>query len=526
MAEPLGKEVVEFEATGLTEIIAETKRLEDEVKRAYAAQMALNAKLNDPVWRAQRGAVQKLAEANRQLEASSKKVNTAVEDARESIGAQYAQVKALNTALKDPATLQRARDTAKLAAETRQLLDIEEKLTRTQLRRQSLTERSGRLRSGEYLAGRRTDSNLGFREGLADLRERRAALASGQFGREVVLNARLQSAADQLTKAERRAELTALHGRLAAGAMLGLERARPGMLAAGVAGGVGLGMARSGLSGTVEGNALSMEMHLLNRELAGAILPAVKDLTRALRWVRQKTEKLTGGQQDVLGYGMLAAGGLGFAGLAAGPIMSMVGVIGKLATGLRGGAASTVAAQLAGGAAGQVATNAGSSMVRQAGAGAAGGAATTAGGGLLAKLGIGGLSGGSVVGIGLASIAAEVGRAGGRSKFFEGAREGSGRKMLQGGLEYLSPAAWFTGKATEKLMGGSRRTPMIADAGFEDFDESYRRVATTTALQAAVEMESGGKLANAGKNPQQESADTLKLIWDFLNNKFGMPNLR
>jgi hypothetical protein len=59
-----------------------------------------------------------------------------------------------------------------------------------------------------------------------------------------------------------------------------------------------------------------------------------------------------------------------------------------------------------------------------------------------------------------------------------------------------------------------RFPPFFFPAGFEGFDEAYRRVATVVSLRAAIEQEPGGALAKKKNESGLDATDSLRLIWD------------
>lgn len=114
--------------------------------------------------------------------------------------------------------------------------------------------------------------------------------------------------AEHDSKAEHKAEMVAKYGRVGA-TVAGFGQSKGAQVASwgafGAAGMV-LGAARSGFSGTVEGNRLSAQFTLLNRELAGAFVPAIKMVTSALVRLRHFLEGMGPLGQDLLAFGTTA----------------------------------------------------------------------------------------------------------------------------------------------------------------------------------------------------------------------------
>lgn len=158
----------------------------------------------------------------------------------------------------------------------------------------------------------------------------------------------------------REMDLRARFGQRAGGLLAGAERfAQSGMGraiggAATAFGAFAGNAARSGFSGTVEGNRLAFEFQLLNREFASAFKPVIELFTEGVSRVRRFMQSLDGaGQRMVMIAGLLAGaygtmrvarsvgGALGLAGAASGA-GSLLGMGGA-------GAAGAGAAALAGG---------------------------------------------------------------------------------------------------------------------------------------------------------------------------------
>lgn len=119
-----------------------------------------------------------------------------------------------------------------------------------------------------------------------------AALNAFKISDDVRLSIRrAQEAQDNLEKSARR--LTIVFGSLSAG--LGL-------------------FIRSGLSGTIEGERLSLRFEMLSRQITALFLPALDTLTRTLERIVGWFRSLSGDQQNVLGTtALLAVGAVGLA---------------------------------------------------------------------------------------------------------------------------------------------------------------------------------------------------------------------
>jgi len=546
-------ELVKFTSEGLDDIEAQTKAVEEAVKRAYAAQLAQNLALRDPAVRRAAQDVARLAKENRGLLDTTEQL-TAADKLRLANQDRIARISS-GAFRKEAATLaDLRREKEKIGRVEKEILRDGERRARADRRadfrsgaaladlrgaaRGTLRERIDALRvrgqalaSGDYASAARRSGHLAHAEARAGLGERAALLGSGEYSRGVARRESLRAQEAVLAAAERKTELQTIHGRRVGGALYGLERARPGLLAAGAAGAAGVGMARSGFAGTVEGNALAMEMHLLNREIAAALLPVLKDLTSAVRFVRKKFEGLSETGQDVVGYGIAGAVGLGALGAAAGTISKVAGGLSKIGRVLG-----------LGGAAGGTATAAAGSMIGEV----VGTAGATAAGTTLAKSG--GKAAGRmryVKGVGWVAVAtaaaarlASMDEGEGKS-IYQLQREAGGSKVTAGAISTMAGIVdFFGGSDITKTFGmstsadykrelagqkvrdlpDSHRNAHIADAGFEGFDETYQRVATATALQAATEQGPGGALAAKGQDPAQKSADTLDIILQLLQS--------
>lgn len=265
---------------------------------------------------------------------------------------------------------------------------------------------------------------------------------------------------------------------------------RIGLYAGGAALAAGAGLARSGLSGTVEGNRLGLETQLLGREVAGAMKPFTDGITNATMRVRKWMESLSKTQQDMAMYGGLLVAGT----------VALRAVIGGSAFGaLAGGAARGVA----GAAATVAAGGAGTALA------AAGGAAATRLGGAARFLRR------NAKGIGFAALPAALAfEATDAEAERRGERPSDYYARLRAGGRSRAGAAWTTaGRSVAKLFGaddadttrermeaGNRRNVTLADAGFESVGSGYDRLSTSLALvdaSAAAARESAAGTAAA-----------------------------
>ena len=592
--EALGREVVEFTATGLDEMKLSVEEAREAILKQYTATVALNAVAKDPAMRQRAKDTARLAKETRELLSIEEQVTEA--DKQRTANATRA------AAIRSGAYRQETTTLANLRREAEKLDHVERKdrLRSGQFLSDSRAANSGRLAgaatslgerqrlltSGEYLRGRNMAGSAAAGHAQMDHRERTAALDSGLYVKEQHQHQRLKSQsmaaslrerrvlvasglhtqgaslaaahaqeAATVGRLERHSQLVGEHGRLAGSAMYGLERARPGMLAAGAAGAVGLGMARRGLSGTVEGGALEREMGLLNREIGNSLVPVLRDLTGVVRWLRDKAEKLTGGQQDALGYGIAGVAAIGGLGLAANTIKSALSGLSTVAVKLGLKSASAAGPLLASAAGGgllsrtvspavsgslpgapPIGTGKASAIIPiglPAGALPAAGAASK--GSRLARFGraAGPIGAALAIGGGLANMEPH------EKSFYRLARESGENKLAStvGGLfaslaEFVGAgdvSQFFGGRGTKGFredmarkkvrdLPNEHHNSLIKTAGFEDLDAAYERTATEVAMASAFESEPGGKLhqAPAVKDAQAESASTLRQILEIL----------
>mgnify|MGYP001788184754 CR=1 FL=1 len=116
-----------------------------------------------------------------------------------------------------------------------------------------------------------------------------------------------------IAKNSHRADLNARYGN-AGGRLAAAGESRAfGMgagLAAGAAGGA-LAMAASGFQGTVEMQQFTTALSFASREMAGAFVPALKNLTALMNIARLLLSQMSGSQQEVLAKTALTVAGLG-----------------------------------------------------------------------------------------------------------------------------------------------------------------------------------------------------------------------
>lgn len=300
------------------------------------------------------------------------------------------------------------------------------------------------------------------RNALALRNQQRAAdLSSGAFQRQAAAMGALNKESARLGRMETMAGLVAQHGRFGAvvrnnaAELTLLGRVMGGTLGAGVA--LGVGLARSGLQGTVEGYRLEYAWLRLSRAVAGIAVPAVEKLAE---WVGKAAgwfERLSGRQQDtILKIGLFTAGTLA----AVAALKSMIVVGGAAMSVLRGiGLASMVGggAGAVGGAAAATG-NAGAALASRglmtgaamnAGAGLAGGAAASGSRGLLARA----APALAPVAVGAAAVAMSEDRLNkneGPGAYYNRLREG-GRSRLGAGFSVFGKSLEMLGTKTGLL---------------------------------------------------------------------------
>lgn len=274
----------------------------------------------------------------------------------------------------------------------------------------------------------------------------------------------------QHAAAARHAVAVARYGRTGAMVAGGLSRAAPYLGNAAM--GLGLGItagARAGFQGTVEGNRLHNEISQINKELAGAFLPVMKEVTAGMKGLRRVLQSLGPAGQNAVMFGGLAATGYG--------AYRAYGIGQQVLAHATGQAA---ASKIAAGTATSTATS------------AAGGAAGTG-----ATLGLKSAAMGAGVSNPLLALAAvaDLTRKAGLMKGVEGVQQRSFSKIASGAINYMSPGTFFTQMATKSAMGGDKgddakhRRVTLADAGFEGIGSAYERVSNSAALVGSQNAE-------------------------------------
>lgn len=363
---------------------------------------------------------------------------------------------------------------------------------------------------------------------LAELRERRAtAQVEAAIGRQV-----------------REMDLRYRYGQRFGGFLAGAERFGQSGMGRAVMGGVTAAgafagnAARSGFSGTVEGNRLAFEWQLLNREFASAFKPVIELFTAGVSRVRRFMQGLDGaGQRMVMIAGLLAGaygtlrvarsvgGAIGLAGAASG-----LGGAGGL-LGLGAGATA-----LAGGGAAATAGKKSAPTVVPAGAGGG------AGGGAVGRLAQAGLyaaplfdaergysiTGNALRGIRAKTDAERMGAAGdllGDIKNNGGTFGGFGfdrlllnsdyakRKAAESGIDLDSPAA---GKKNDP-----RQNVTPAEYGFDEVGSSYKRASISFLNNEAASTP--GNTGESGQVPILQEIAKLMAQAVALAEKNGQP---
>lgn len=362
-----------------------------------------------------------------------------------------------------------------------------------------------------------------FRDRLA-LEARRAAVASGQYARELSQRRELARETEKVMRLEERARYQSQYGRFGGAIAYGAARLAGNPLlraAAGatVAGGAAVtGLASRGFSGTVEGNRLATEFQMISRELAGAFRPAVQWATRALQTFRKFLERFSEREQNMLMLGGLVVGGLGAVGVGRMALggLGLAGVAGRFGMG-------SMVAGVGGGALG----------IGHEVMGAAG-----AYGGLRAAFApkVAGLTrlGSVVKGIGskmlpvAGALTAYDALDGG---YYSTARSRGSSRFTAGataaGLSLLNTATfgygadWFgyskedrARAMAERARGAdpTRRMVTIADAGFEAPGSAYERLTTALAMR------------DAGEEPKSAES-ILTEIRDMLRSAIGLEKI-
>ncbi len=268
-------------------------------------------------------------------------------------------------------------------------------------------------------------------------------------------NELIRQGREQLRIDEARARLVNRYGSVIGGGLYGFNQFRSSPLGGAIGRGslaLGAGItagAMSGLSGTVEGNKLANEFKLINRELAGAFLPAVQAATGALRFLRKGLQSLGGGSQNALMAGGLAATGYG--------AYKAYGIGSQILAHAGGQAAGNAI----GGGGGAAARGAGSKASMLGGMGAAGPIAFMAAATAYSVQGRKSQN----------SMLESLGIGKKTANFINDATVGPGGKYLGGDYGV-------------GFGGGAHRRPTIADAGLDSVGSGYERVGQALALQS------------------------------------------
>lgn len=292
--------------------------------------------------------------------------------------------------------------------------------------------------------------------------QRAADLASGAFAQHARQMAAITRESERLARAERLASLVSAHGRF--GGVIRNNAAELSMLgrtlglttAAGVA--LGVGLARSGLQGTVEGYRLEYAWLRLSRSVAAIAVPAIDKLASVLHRVAGWFEKLSGPQQDaIMKMGLLTVGAM-----ALGSALSGVVTVGSAAVRIFQALAASKAAAGVGNlaSAGAAAASAGSGL----GAGLAGGAAGGAAGVGVQRIFVGG----AASAMGAAAIGAATPRALGAGSRIVPAIASSAPLMLGAAGGMTGPRVTQLGPGTPNpgmAAAGASRLGMLAAGG-------------------------------------------------------------
>ena len=375
---------IELSAKGVLEVQAQIDALKDSTKGATDAAVVMNKALQDP---RNRGAIRSL-ETIRQLNLSVLQVErqraaltvrseqTYGRGALAAVRQELDLKRQLSKVEADHAQLRRA--AAQTDARANGLADARErvKLNQQMLRDERELARFKRVAQSQHDATPDGRKQVEAAARLAAYAKQKAAVEAAA-AKEAALQSRLaqsSGAAGLATAKERmrvakaeadiaknshRSDLAARHGRLGGSiAALGESKgfgAGAG-LATGAAGGA-LAMAGAGFQGTVEMQQFQTALTFASRELAGAFVPALKNLTALANIVRLLFGQMSESQQKVVAATTLTVGGLAAMNVAlyrttGVTLMGAAAGASRLATG--GGAAGTGTAG-AGGAAGALA---------------------------------------------------------------------------------------------------------------------------------------------------------------------------
>jgi hypothetical protein len=289
------------------------------------------------------------------------------------------------------------------------------------------------------------------------------SLADGSMARQIRSVKQLN---DQYTQIQRKGELIAKYGERwgsiihrYGGALNTAGNIAAGGAAAGAA--TAAGLARSGFQGTVEQNRFDLEMKMLAREFAGVMMPVLKAMTQAARFIRERMEGLSSAGQNVA-----------MAATVAGGLASSAWAMRSLVTG-------GIAARLAG----FGGTAAGGASAAGVGAAEAAGIGATAAGASRAKWAA--RAGAAAVPLTLAYAAATSSyrRPGERPSEYYDRRRAAGESKVESGLSVAGAtisSLWERSRTdqeerAEAAAKASHRYPTVAGGGFEEGDEMYKR---------------------------------------------------
>jgi hypothetical protein len=394
-----------------------------------------------------------------------------------------------------------------IVAVTKQLTDEANKATKAyEALKKVISDPTTRTAARNLEVQRQNSASLANVEAKRlDLAVRKQRLSSGAYAQEARGLQQVAREQEKVERMERRAQLAAKYGRVGgAVAHVGESMAARGLgrAAAGIAG-VTIASAKSGFSGTVEGNRLALELKLVSRELAGAFKPALEIATKGLQNLRTWLSKLNPQQQN-----QLALGAIGIAGVAGAHLLSKAVLGVGLGAAVRGGLSSPLALPLlaAGAGYGREATGvaaayggvragmAGRSILRGAARVAGPFAALSA----IHDAGTGGFYSG-LRGRGENKFVSALGAAGGGlldlitfGAFGESFRKNNAAQIRAGQAIGTNPAG--------------HQAVTIADAGFEQAGSAYERVTNALSLTDA----------------QVDTRDILTQIRDIVMSALGM----
>jgi hypothetical protein len=222
---------------------------------------------------------------------------------------------------------------------------------------------AARRDAADRLSFARLQAEAARRAGLDDLGARKAFAGTDGAVRDA--RAKLSYAREEagVRKAEHRDDLAARYGR-AGGGLAALGESKGFGLAAGAAGAASaslLGAATAGFSGTVEAHQFQQSLMFMNREIAGAFVPAMRNATAAANIVRFGFDSMSGSQQRVVSTVALTIAALGALNIALYRTtgFTLMGAAAGALGGLGGGVAAGTGEKIATNAAGGLAAGAG-----------------------------------------------------------------------------------------------------------------------------------------------------------------------